>query len=340
MVPLAWNKRIQGALKIGMLLLISNMINAISDRILFLRKDRIVLHCLNCSQLNISIWQNIHFYPFLPFHFTGIAAYLVEVLGVDMPLSKQWYCCLKMYTFFVAFLCSSYLLIIMTFECFYSIIQPHKAASLNTVKRARIIIIGIFTFYLTYSIPFLFIGGHNGISCVINRYASVNVLGEMYHWLTEVVNFIFPFLSLLTMNSVIIHTLRKRSKSNILGSTRQSETTNQQLANKNPEKQIVTMLLLVTSVFLLLNLPVQSIAFYLNFSSGNIPNYYGGFNLGYQIGEKSYYTNHGINFFLYVISGQKFRTDLRNLFMPKKQNKNIRFVSDISKTMEITYSTD
>ena len=257
-----------------------------------------------------------------------------------MPLSKQWYCCLKMYTFSVAFHSSCYLLIIMTFERFYSIIQPHKAASLNTVKRARIIIIGIFTFYLTYSIPFLFIGDHNGISCVINRFASVNVLGEMYHWITEVVIFIFPFLSLLSMNSVIIHTLRKRSKSHILGSMSQSETTNQQLTNKHPEKQIVTMLLLVTFVFLLLNLPVRSVVFYINFSSGNTPDYYAGFNLGYQIGEKSSYTNHGINFFLYVISGQKFRTDLRNLFMPKKQNKDTRYVSDNSKTLELTCSTD
>ena len=218
----------------------------------------------------------------------------------------------------------------MTFERFYSIIQPHKAASLNTVKRARIIIISIFVFYLTYSIPFLFVAGYNGISCIVNRFASVNVLGEIYHWLTEIVIFIFPFLSLLTMNSVIIHTLRKRSQSNIFGSKTQDESTSQQLRNKHPEKQIVTMLLLVTFVFLLLNLPVRCLVFYVNFSSGNTPYYYAGLHLGYQAGEKAYYTNHGINFFLYVISGQKFRTDLKNLFRPKKQNKHINLVSNIS----------
>ena len=152
------------------------------------------------------------FYTFIPFDFTGIAAYLDEVLGVDMPLNKHWFCCIKMYTFYYAFLSSCYLLIVMTFERFYSIIQPHKAASFNTVKKARIIILGILLFYLTYCIPFLYIAGHNGISCIVNRFASVTVLGEIYHWLTEVVIYIFPFLSLLTMNSVIIHTLRKRSK--------------------------------------------------------------------------------------------------------------------------------
>ena len=259
-----------------------------------------------------------------------------EVHGIQMPLDKQWYCRLQMYIFFVTFLCSCYLLIVMTFERFYSIIQPHKAASFNTVKKARIIILGILLFYLTYCIPFLYIAGHNGISCIVNRFASVTVLGEIYHWLTEVVIYIFPFLSLLTMNSVIIHTLRKRSKSNILGSKTQDETAGQQSRNKNPEKQIVIMLLLVTFVFLTLNLPVRSIAFYVNFTSGNTPYYYAGLHLFYQFGEKSYYTNHGINFFLYVISGQKFRTDLRNLFRPKKQNKNL--VSDNSNrnTLEVT----
>ena len=36
-------------------------------------------------------------------------------------------------------------------------------------------------------------------------------------------------------------------------------------------------------------------------------------------GQKLHFTNHGINFFFYVISGQKFRTDLIKLF--KRQNK-------------------
>ena len=246
-----------------------------------------------------------------------------------MPPNKDWYCCLQMYTYFSSFLISAYLLIVMTFERFYSIIRPHKAASFNTVNRAKIIIVCIFTFYFTYSIPFLFIAGHNGISCVANRFVSDNVLGKMYHWVTEVFIFIFPFLSLLTMNSVIIHTLRKRSKHNIIGSQSQDETGGDNLKKKHTEKQIVTMLLLVTFVFLGLNLPVRCAVFYVNFSSGTTPSYYAGIYLFYQFGMMAYYTNHGINFFLYVISGQKFRTDLKNLFMSKKENKNNSVESEL-----------
>ena len=92
----------------------------------------------------------------------------------------------------------------------------------------------------------------------------------------------------------------------------------------------MTMLLLVTFVFLTLSLPVRGLVFYVNFSRGNTPFYYAGLNLFYQVGTNSYYSNHGVNFFLYVISGQKFRGDLRRLFMSKKQNDENGTESDIS----------
>ena len=127
------------------------------------------------------------------------------------------------------------------------------------------------------------------------------------------------------MNSVIIHTLRKRSEQNLSSSTGQGQSEGQNLKIKNSEKQIVTTLLLVTFVFLTLNIPVRAMVFYLNFSTGNTPYYYAGLHLFYQIGEKAYYTNHGINFFLYVISGQKFRADLRNLFISRKKDEELTF---------------
>ena len=130
----------------------------------------------------------------------------------------------------------------MTFERFYSIIQPHKAASFNTVKRARITIACIFVFAYSYHSPHLFINGNNGRLCIPNRIANVNIYGAFFHWLSEVISFILPFVSLLTMNSVIIHTLRKRSKTNLVGSGGQGqspEVEGQDTKNKQSEKQVL-----------------------------------------------------------------------------------------------------
>ena len=80
----------------------------------------------------------------------------------------------------------------MTFECFYSIIQPHKAASFNMVKRAKITIAFIFMFAYSYHSPHLFISGNNGRLCIPNRIANVNIYGAFFHWLSEVISFILP----------------------------------------------------------------------------------------------------------------------------------------------------
>ena len=251
--------------------------------------------------------------------------YLDKVVGMDMRPNDTWYCRLRMYNYFSSFLVSCYLLVAVTFERFYSIMRPHKAASFNTVKRARVIIVCIFVACFSYSIPFLFIAGYSGEFCVPNLFASDNIVGEIYYWLTEIITFIFPLISLLTMNSVIIHTLRKRSNLNLL----ESEGKDGNLKVKQTEKQIITMLLLVTFVFLTLNIPVRSLVFYLNFSTGNTPHYYAGLELLFEVGEKAYYTNHAINFFLYVTSGQKFRSDLKNLFISKKSNQTKNRLSNI-----------
>ena len=120
------------------------------------------------------------------------------------------------------------------------------------------------------------------------------------------------------MNSVIIHTLRKTSKQDMLVSVRENNNSCQNVKRKNTEKQIFTMLLLVSFVFLVFNTPTHLLVFYLNFSSGSTSQYFAGLHLFYQIGAKSHFTNHGVNFFLYVMSGKRFRRDLENLFASNK----------------------
>ena len=199
-------------------------------------------------------------------------------------------------------MCSTYILISVTFECFYSITRPLKAVSFNTVKKARIIIVCIYFISFSFCMPFLFFATNDGDFCIVNRYASETVLGEMYHWLTEILTFIFPFVSLLSMNSVIIHTLRKRSLLKLLESADQSHSEGQNSKTKHSEKQIITMFLLITFAFLILNIPLRALFYYLNFASRGTPFFYAGLHLFYQIGDKSYVTNHGINFFPYVMS--------------------------------------
>ena len=236
---------------------------------------------------------------------------------VNIPPSQYWYCSLAITILFSSFLCSTLLILSMTFGRFYSIIKPHKAASFNTVKRAKTTILCIVIFSIMYNIPHLFISSNENWQCLPYGTAMGKTYGEFYYWLSFVINYALPFVLLLAMNSVIIHKLRNRSMKTgtktvtdgVEGKTSKS---------KNSERQVFAILLLVTFGFLILTTPGYLLFLFImlvNFFES--PKIFAGYYLFYNVAQKLHYTNHGINFFFYVISGRKFRTDLIRLFIPK-----------------------
>ena len=130
--------------------------------------------------------------------------------GVKMPPGQLWYCHMVNLFNFICFLCSTLLILSMTFDRFYSIIRPHKAASFNTVKRAKITVASIVILSILYNIPHLYVSAHVNWECVPYATAMGKTYGEFYYWLSLVVHFALPFVLLLIMNSFIIHKLRTR----------------------------------------------------------------------------------------------------------------------------------
>ena len=220
-----------------------------------------------------------------------------------------------------------FLILAMTFDHFYGIIKPHKASSFNTVKKAKITCICVILFGIIYNIPHIFITRDIGYGCVPYGKAIEFTYGQLYYWLSFVVNYSFPFVALLVMNSFIIHTIRNRQSLVASGQTEQR--------SKSSETQIFIFLLLVTFSFLLLNTP--SYTFFLvnmiiDFSQS--PKSQAGIHLFDAITEKTWYTNNAINFFLYIMSGTKFRKDLIQLFgrycLQRKSSSNLEIDLPIS----------
>ena len=144
----------------------------------------------------------------------------------------------------------------MTLERFYSIIRPHKAASFNTVKKAKITIAFIVIISTLYNFPHLFIKSDSGLQCLPYLGVLQKVSGKFYQLLSFTINSILPFLMLLIMNSVIIHTLRMRSKG-----TRESldcKFRGEESKTKSLEMNIYTTLLLVSYMFIILTFPIIS----------------------------------------------------------------------------------
>ena len=234
---------------------------------------------------------------------------------VYVPPGQLWFCRNAVLVLFMCFLCSALLIVSMTFNRFYSIIRPHKAASFNTVKRAKRTVVCIVIFSTIYNIPHLFISSNVNWECVPFALAMATPYGEIYYWMSMLVQFLFPFIFLLTMNSFIIHKIRTRENlTQTVPSTKDSK--------QGSELQVFAILLLVTFTFLILSTPAYSLFLFVMLIDFNrTPEMFALYYLLYNIAHKMSFTNYGINFFLYNISGSKFRTDLRNLFLPKKTAK-------------------
>ena len=146
-------------------------------------------------------------------------------------------------------------------------------------------------------------------------------------------------LLLVVMNSIMIHILRKRSliKSAMSQSNGQSQGPN---SRKSSEKQTFTMLLLVTFGFIFLTSPAYAFMIYTTFVDfEKSPVLFAGFHFFLSFAQKMYYTNFGINFCFYILSGRKFRRDLVGLFSrycPKKDTNTRSIVSISDETQSAT----
>ena len=214
---------------------------------------------------------------------------------------------------------TTYQVLAMTMDKYIAIKWPHKAATYSTPKRAKITVVGIYICSVTYNIPNIFMSNLIGNECL--AYVTGGVIAKVYSWLTFVVNAVIPFALLIYMNTVIIQKVRHSRKkfgnkdSFVDNKGHGENTANQrrQKSMKNAENQLTKMLLLVTTLFLILMIPGYFRFLYLSFVMMNTPSGYADLKLLFHITHKLYNTNNGINFFLYCISGQKFRNDLKGI---------------------------
>ena len=258
---------------------------------------------------------------------------------MDFHSSQDYHCTLIMTALFTASLCSTLFIVSMTFDRFYSIIRPHKAAAFNTVKRAKITIVFIIFFSVIFNLPYLYQTISEGRSCIPNGKSNESIYGQFYYWLSFSLSFAFPFVALLFMNCVIIQTLRQRSaNTSVLGQgqgQRENEASTSKI--KTSERQIYIILLLVTFGFLILVSPSYLFVLYsMLYNFKQSPYSFSGYYLFFNIAQKLHYTNSGINFFLYIVSGKKFRKDLINLFKCWKTKNTQNNSVSVSTFSEVT----
>ena len=213
---------------------------------------------------------------------------------------------------------ATYQVVAMTIDKLIAIKWPHKAAINSTPRRAKMTIIVLYVCVISYNLPDFFLTKMIGTACV--SYAVGGVYAKIYSWLTFIFNGIIPLTSLIVMNSTIIHEVRK-SHNRFRNQETVKTLHNQQCTDqgkqglrKSVENQLTVMLLLVTTLFLVLLIPTYARFLYFTSVNRDTPEKQATAVLFLHLSTRLYFTNSGINFFLYCISGKKFRKDLKKLF--------------------------
>ena len=229
---------------------------------------------------------------------------------------------------------TTFQVLVMTIDKFLAIKWPHKAATYSTPKRAKILSVCVSVCVIMYNIPHVFISKLIGGQCF--AYAVGGVGTKVYSWTSFVLNGIIPFALLIYMNYVIVTTVRKSRKlfgtkdtnSTHTGKTQESNKgmETRQKAMKSAESQLTIMLLLVTTLFLILLFPTYARFIYTTFVQSDTPAKFASSMLFYHVSFKLYMTNNGVNFFLYCISGKKFRTDLKEILFCSKERRHASYM--------------
>ncbi len=219
---------------------------------------------------------------------------------------------------FAAF--GAYTIFFMTWDKFYAVVFPHKVRSSSTrgsaCVRTAVNLVCVVLFYC----PLVFTAGlvpdFPDVPC--SRYV---VHGLWYVDAYAVVSVLFypvlPVASLFVMNCGIIRAIYR---------SRSFHSSSCASGGRSQETQVVTMLLLVSFLFIALTLPLELWDLVVEHGAGGRDAVTSArVHLGFWIVFQMALSNSVVNFYLYLLSGTKFRRDLRTLLgRAKPQDANIR----------------
>ena len=207
----------------------------------------------------------------------------------------------------------------MTLDKVIAIKMPHRSASICTAKRAKLLSLINFIVVIILYLPILEFSNMNERKNDCTRYAKEGWYVTAYSYFAIAINLLMPIALLFIMNIIIIVAVWKS-----VGMRQDTRTGPQHNRNKTTEIQLTIMLILVSSMFIVLLLPFESWTIYLRVSEKfKTPKEFARFTFIFNIVYELYMINYGINFYLYLVSGRKFRADLQTLFRRKTASQNL-----------------
>ena len=243
-------------------------------------------------------------------------AWVQSATGFHMRQTHEVVCKSVVFMLNVGAACSAWILVAMTIQRAVSVAWPHRVNVLCTPRRSWWVILTIVVFFsLAYSHMLYGVGvvPSAGYACIMTSQSYALFMLNVWVNIDMFLFSLLPFACLFLSNSVLVLKLRRSVKD----ADDQLTTTDTQQASRERKANSVTLTAIVVSaVFIVLTSPQ---AIYNTFSfkntnseTGNVDDLALRFFLQKTFNMIGYF-NYSVNFYLYCLTGEKFRKEFRKI---------------------------
>ncbi|KAL8578620.1 hypothetical protein ACOMHN_007078 [Nucella lapillus] len=208
-----------------------------------------------------------------------------------------------------------WVLVLVCFERFLAVRWPLKKAVFFTKSRAWLIAAVLFVvIFLIYAQLFvLYISDPTGHICGFDEDMGNYV--RLWYWFSSFLFSFAPFILLVIFTSLIITGLWKYrvARKSILRGDHNNGSKDKRSESSNMERAISVMMSVAAVVFLLLTLPSCIFVVSFDYWSWYPPVSYARWMLFQQIAFVMSDLNHAINFYLYFLTADKFRSQFKDM---------------------------
>ena len=245
-------------------------------------------------------------------------AWIFRVFGFNIGATNSILCKIKVFITYVSGVLSAWTLVAMTAQRTVCVLFPHRANVLCTVGKSKVIAISMNLFILVIHVHILYgfdvenMDGQQNCDVIKDYMPFMN---EIWSIVDMLVFSLLPWLFLAVCNSLLVWKVKAslREAEDSLESG-QADRINDR---KKKATSITVTLIAVSLAFLILTFPISfmQILNFIFWTSGSIEvlnssraNYYAA-----QIRYPLWYLNSCINFYVYCLTGSKFRKEAKQI---------------------------
>ena len=287
--------------------------------------------------------------------YIGLLRLWVGELTEDVRDMSDWSCKFITMAGYTVSVYSVWLLIAVTVERYIVTVHSLRASTMCTQGRAVKTIVCILILLLSINLHFLWTTQiqtttRNGE--IIQRCNGASgyehLIKQVWPWVDACLYCILPFIIICILNCLIVQKviISRKSRHLLAGSRLSSSSSNSPRSSNESSARVTIMLLTISFTFLICTLPMNVTMIHQAYRGFNALSLQeeASYRLARTISELLMYTNHSINFYLYLLTGNKFRQQLLTMLCPCNRtltNVNYSVVTqDVNRTTKVNMDTE